>query len=127
MATNEKGLPLRVRLTSGQAADITEARNLIRGIKAKALLADKGYISKSLRRHVQRRGMKPVIPPRSNFKKPLRYSKYLYKKRNHIERCFNKLKHFRRLATRYDRNDAHYFATVTLASIALWLKVLYVD
>jgi len=127
MATNEKGLPIRVRLTGGHAADITEARNLIRGLKAKALLADKGYTSKSLRRHLQRRSMKAVIPPRSNFKRPYKYSKHLYKHRNRIERCFNRLKHFRRFATRYDRNDAHYQATATLASISLWLRVLFVD
>ncbi len=116
-----------MRLTGGQIADITEAKALIRGIKTKALLADKGYISKHLRRHLQRRGIKPVIPPRSNARRPYRYSKRLYKNRNRIERCFNKLKHFRRLATRYDRNDAHFLATVTLASISLWLRVLYVD
>jgi len=127
MATNEKGLPVRVRLTGGQVADVTEARALIRGLKAKALLADKGYISKHLRRHLQRRGIKPVIPPRSNSRRPCTYSKRLYKQRNRIERCFNKLKHFRRFATRYDRNDAHHLATVTLASISLWLRVLYVD
>jgi transposase len=127
MATNEKGLPVRARITGGHAADISEARALIRGLKAKALLADKGYIGKSLRRHLQRRGIKPVIPPRSNFKRPYKYSRYLYKHRNRIERCFNKLKHFRRFATRYDRNDDHYLATVTLASISLWLRVLYVD
>jgi transposase len=127
MATNEKGLPIRVRLTGGHAADISEAKALIRGLKAKALLGDKGYTSKPLRRHLQRRGMKVVIPPRSDLKRPYKYSKYLYKRRNCIERCFNKLKHFRRLATRYDRNDAHYLATVTLASVSLWLRVLYVD
>lgn len=127
LATNENGLPVRVQLTSGKSADITQAKSLMRGLKAKALIADKGYVSKDLRRHVQRRGMKVVIPPKSNAKRPHKYSKYLYKKRNRIERCFNKLKHFRRLATRFDRNDAHYAATVTLASIALWLRVLYVD
>jgi transposase len=127
LATNEKGLPIRARLTGGNAADITEARNLIRGLKAKALLADKGYIGKPLRRHLQRRGIKPVIPPRSNARRPCKYSKHLYKHRNRIERCFNKLKHFRRFATRYDRNDAHFQATVTLASISLWLRALYVD
>jgi len=125
--TNENGLPVRLRLTGGQASDVGQARALIRGLKAKALLADKGYTSKDLRRHVQRRGMKVVIPPRSDLKRPHKYSKYLYKKRNCIERCFNKLKHFRRFATRYDRNDAHYQATATLASISLWLRHLYVD
>lgn len=127
LATNENGLPVRAQLTSGKAADITQAKSLIRGLKAKALIADKGYVSKDFRRHVQRRRMKVVIPPKSNAKRPHKYSKYLYKQRNRIERCFNKLKHFRRLATRFDRNDAHYAATITLASIALWLRALYVD
>jgi transposase len=126
-ATDEKGLPVRLCLTGGQASDIGQARTLVRGLKAKALLADKGYTSKPLRRYLQRRGMKVVIPPRSDLKRPHKYSKYLYKKRNHIERCFNRLKHFRRFATRYDRNDVHYQATATLASISLWLRALYVD
>jgi transposase len=127
LATNENGLPIRAQLTSGKAADIAQAKSLMRGLKAKALLADKGYTSKAFRRYLQRRGMKVVIPPKSNAKRPHTYSKYLYKQRNQIERCFNKLKHFRRLATRFDRNDTHYLATVTLAAISLWLKVLYVD
>jgi transposase len=82
---------------------------------------------KPLRRHLQRRSMKVAVPPRSDLKRPYKYSKYLYRHRNRIERCFNRLKHFRRFATRFDRNDAHYLATATLASISLWLRALYVD
>ena len=127
MVSDERGRPLRLRLTGGQVHDVTQAKPLLRGLKAKAAIADKGYVSKDLRRYLQRKSIKPVIPPRGNARRPYAYSKYLYKKRNNVERGFNKLKHFRRLSTRFDRNDAHYLATVTLASIQLWLRDLYVD
>ncbi len=102
---------------------------MIRGLKAKALLADKGYVSNDFRRHVQRRCMKVVIPPKSNAKRPHKYSKYLYKQRNRIERCFNKLK-------LTSEDYGHPFRpkrrtltsqTVTLAAISLWLRAIYVD
>jgi transposase len=127
MVTNQDGLPVYFSLTGGEVHDITQAKLLLRGLKAKALLADKGYVGKPLRRYLQRKNIQPVIPPRTNAKHPCLYDRELYKQRNRIERCFNKLKHFRRLATRFDRNDAHFKASITLASIALWLRYLYVD
>jgi transposase len=127
MAVNQDGLPVRLILTAGQHNDITQAKALVRGFKTKAVLADKGYVSKKFRRSLLRRKIKPVIPPKADFKRPYAYDKRLYKRRNRIERAFNKLKHFRRLAQRFDRNDAHYLATVTLAATSLWLRFLYVD
>jgi len=63
-----------------------------------------------------------VIPSKSNRKKPRDLDKDLYKERNLIERMFNKIKHFRRVATRYDKTAAAYLAFVTIAGICLWLK-----
>jgi transposase len=65
---------------------------------------------------------KVVIPPKSNRKKPRDFDKNLYKERNLIERMFNKLKHFRRVATRYDKTASAFLAFVTIAGIFLWLK-----
>ncbi len=127
MAVNQDGLPIRLILTAGQHNDITQAKALVRGIKTKAVLADRGYVSKKFRRSLQRRKITPVIPPKADFKRILAYDKTLYKQRNRIERAFNKLKHFRRLANRFDRNDAHFMATVTLPATTLWLNYLYVD
>jgi len=88
----------------------------------KALIADKGYDSNSIRDDLRIRGIKSVIPPRSNRKTPIRYSKKIYKTRNRIERMFGFLKHNRRIATRYDKTAASFFAFLCLAAIKIWLK-----
>ena len=62
------------------------------------------------------------IPPKSNRKDPICFSPYLYKARNLVERFFNKIKHFRRIATRYDKLAANYMAMIKLASIRVWLR-----
>ena len=62
------------------------------------------------------------IPPKCNRKEPICFSPYLYRARNLIERFFNKIKHCRRIATRYDRLAANYLAFLQLASIRLWLR-----
>jgi transposase len=90
--------------------------------KPKALIADKGYDSDAIRDDLKRRGIKPVIPPRSNRKAHIRYNKKLYKTRNHIERLFGFLKHNRRIATRYDKTADSFFAFICLAAIKIWLK-----
>ncbi len=88
----------------------------------KALLADKGYDSNSIRADLKRRGIKSVIPPQSNRIKTIRYNKKLYKTRNGIERHFGFLKQNRRIATRYDKTAASFFAFLCLAAIKIWLK-----
>ena len=66
----------------------------------------------------------PHIPPKSNRYDGITYSKRLYKQRNLIERCFNKLKQFRHIATRYDRNALNYLAMIKIAIVRLWLRFL---
>ncbi len=63
------------------------------------------------------------IPPKSNRYDGITYSKTKYKKRNPIERCFNKLKQFRHVATRYDRSALNYLAMVKIACLRLWLRI----
>jgi transposase len=110
-------------LTPGNAADCTLAEicvSLIPGIKE--LLADKGYDSDSFRAFLRSLGIKPVIPGRSNRKKKIRYDKKAYKKRNVVERCFCRLKDFRRIATRYDKLARNFFSALCLvATFAYWL------
>ena len=65
---------------------------------------------------------KPVIPPRPNRRRPHAYDRHLYKERNQIERCFAKLKQFRRVATRYDKLLINFLGFVTMATIVIWLK-----
>jgi transposase len=88
----------------------------------KALLADKAYDSNAIRHDLAKRGMTPVIPSRSSRRIPIPYDTTLYKARNAIERHFGFLKHNRRIATRYDKTAASYFAFLCLAAIKIWLK-----
>jgi putative transposase len=116
------GLPVRLIGGPGQENDMARAQELICGLEAEHVIADKGYDAGSLVETVQDRGAEPVIPPRSCWKTPRSYDKDLYKERNKIERFFNRLKQFRRVATRYDKLLANFMGFVKLAAIALWLK-----
>ena len=90
-------------LTPGQAHDLTCAESLLEGANPDALLGDKAYDGDSLIDTLARRGITPVIPPKANRKVPRACDFALYCERNLIERFFNKLKHFRAIATRYDK------------------------
>ncbi len=86
------------------------------------MLADKAYDADHIRELIQEQGATPNIPPKSNRKWKPCFSKRLYRERNLIERFFSKLKHFRRVATRYDKVAANFLAMVQLASMRLWLR-----
>ncbi len=90
------------------------------------MLADKGYDTDAIVEHVASMGAVAVIPPKRNRKQQREYDKDLYKQRNRIERCFSRLKHFRRFATRYEKNKANFHALVALACSWSILQ-LYVD
>ncbi len=80
------------------------------------------YDSNSFRKSLRKDGIKPVIPGRSNRKKRIRHDKQAYKDRNVIERCYCRLKDFRRIATRYDKLARNYFSALCLvAAVAFWL------
>jgi transposase len=124
---NELGLPLDFLLTGGQISDYTPATDLLGQRQAEAVIADKGYDSDQIVEHVtEKMKAQAVIPPRSNRKQQREYDKTLYKLRNRIERCFSKLKCFRRFATRYEKSKACFHALVALA--CSWINLqLYVD
>ena len=108
-------------MTGGEANDCPVARRLLRRAKpAKRLLADKAYDSAELREELNQRGTKPVIPNRSNRKQPFSFNKRLYKLRWRIESAFNRLKDYRRIATRYDRLGRNYLASVCLTAALVW-------
>lgn len=110
-------------ITSGTVADCREACNLIEGIDAEYLLADKGYDSDSLVEKAEENGMTAVIPPRKNRKKQRDYDKYLYKLRHLVENAFQVLKEWRGVATRYAKNTASFLAAVHIRCIAIWAKI----
>lgn len=116
-----KGRLIAILLTGGEAHDCPLAERLIRRVKSpERLLGDKAYDSAELREQLGERGTKPVIPNRCNRKQPFSFNKRLYKMRWRIESAFNRLKDFRRIATRYDRLARNYLASVCLAAALLW-------
>ena len=89
---------------------------------AGAVIADKAHDSNHLRQFIANAGMLAVIPSLPSRKVPIPHDANLYKNRNRIERCFNKLKHFRRFATRFDRRAAHFLAFIHLACAMIWMR-----
>jgi len=106
----------------GQRNDIAFAHDLVDGFTAGATIADKGYDADHLIDRIAQTGTQVVIPPKRNRKVQRPYDADLYKERNLIERFFNKLKQFRRVATRYDKLLVNFMGFVKLAAIAIWLK-----
>lgn len=84
-------------------------------------MADKGYSSGKIRRYLRRRGIRLTIPRKSNEKHRGRFDRAAYRNRNRIERLFNRLKQWRRIATRYEKRASNYDAMLTLVAIVLWL------
>jgi putative transposase len=121
-ATEALGLPIRLIGSPGQCNDIAFAHDLVDGIEADAAIADKGYDAGHLIEKIAEADCKAVIPPKRNRKGQRSYDTELYKERNRIERFFNKLKQFRRVATRYDKLLANFMGFVKLAAIAIWLR-----
>ena len=122
MLADALGRPLRFALTPGQTHDVVAAPALLEGVDARGLIADKAYDTNPIRELLQDAGMQAVIPSSCRRKVPIPHDPILYKTRNRIERCFNKLKHFRRFATRYDRRDIHFLSFIHLASAMLWMR-----
>ena len=118
---NGLGQPVDFLVTAGQVAACTQALSLLGERKAEAVLADQGDDTDALVQRIEASGAQPVIPPKANRKVQRPYDKILYKQRNRIERCFSKLKHFRRLATRFEKNKVNFEAIVALACSVLLL------
>lgn len=99
-------------------------RRLGRGrprLKPARVAGDKAYSSGAIRVALRRRGIQPVIPTRSNERREPNFDREAYRQRNRVERLINKLKQFRRIATRYEKRAVNYIAMVTIAAIILWL------
>jgi transposase len=117
------GLPIQIKLTEGQAHDGGPAAELLATLgKECMLLADRGYDSDALRTQIAKQGGYANIRPKSNRVEPPVFSPFAYKLRNRVERFFNKLKHYRAIATRFDRHDDNFMASVKLAAIRIWLR-----
>jgi len=117
------GLPIVLKLTPGQAHDGRSAADMLETVgRGQVLLADRAYDSDALRQTLAERGAWANIKPMPNRKRVPAFSAFLYKDRNLVERFFNKLKHFRGVATRYDKLAENYLAGVKLASLRIWMR-----
>lgn len=121
--TDGRGLPLELVLTPGQAGDCPVADRLLGRLRdGTIVLADKAYDADWLRRRIEAAAAAPNIPPMPHRRWKPCFSRTLYRLRNHIERFFNKIKHFRRVATRYEKHASNYLAMLKLAATKIWLR-----
>ncbi|MGL6036676.1 MAG: transposase, partial [Legionella sp.] len=110
-------------LTPGQDSEIKTAKELLGNELSEYLLADKAYDSNEFREELKNRGTTAVISSKKNRIILIEHDRHIYKERNYVERFFNRIKSFRRIATRYDKTAAMFLGALTLVSIILWLKL----
>lgn len=114
---------MRLALSAGQAADMRAVPELLIGLPADSdVVADRGYDYADVRRCIHAAGSRAHVPTTRQKRTQISVAPALYRQRNLIERCFNRLKHFRRLATRFDKLARNYLSTVALAAIRLWTR-----
>lgn len=115
LVIDSTGRSLQLINTEGQVAGISCAAQLVEHLRTGAAIADKGYDSEAFVQAIRATRAKVVIPPRSNRKRKCRYDRDLYRTRNLVERCFNRIKHFRRVSTPYDKLADSYLVFASLA------------
>lgn len=118
---DDLGLPIKFILTPGEASDFNQAIPLLTNESPTYVLADRGYDSDEIIDYIEQINAIPVIPPRSNRIIQREYDKIIYKERNLIERLFNRLKQFRKIATRFEKIQINFEALIYLAASYLWL------
>jgi len=125
MSVDALGNPLRFLLTGGQVSDFVMAEQLLQGQLPSTVLADKGYDSDKLVAFIVEHGGEAIIPWKSSRNHPPQNRKcdwHQYKERHLIECFFNKIKHFRRIATRYDKLASSYLAMLHIVGSLIWLR-----
>ena len=116
------GNPLRFRLTGGQEHDVTQAEELIDGLDTEYVIADRAYDSNQFLESIIRSGAVPIIPRRSNRKAPHSYDEYLYRERHLVECFIGKIKHFRRIFSRFDKLANRYLGFLHFVGALIWLR-----
>lgn len=143
LACDGKGRPLSIVITPGQRHDSTQLEPVLAGIRVprpggrgrprtrpERLIADKGYSYPHCRRLLRERQIPHMIPERRDQRarratrsgRPLAFNKAIYARRNVVERCIDRLKQWRGLATRYEKRAVNYRAMVVIASSVIWLR-----
>jgi transposase len=116
------GNPLRFTLTAGQRHDITQAEALVIDLDSEYVIADRSYDSDDFVQFIITNGAIPVIPPRSNRKDMREYDEYLYQERHLVECFINKIKHYRRIFSRFEKLDSRYLGFLHFAGALIWLR-----
>lgn len=119
------GLPILLKITPGQAADGRSGADMFDTLtKGDVLLADRAYDSDALRAKMEARGVfaNVRLMPQRVRKPP--FSTTLYKLRNAVERFFSKIKHYRAIATRYEKHPENYLAIIKLAAARIWMRFM---
>jgi transposase len=122
VAVDALGNPLRFLLTAGQCHDSPQAEALIDGYAPQALIADKGDDADGLIAAVTAEGIQAVIPPRANRREPREYDKHLDKERHLVECFINKIKHYRRVFSRFEKLSKNYLGFLSFVSALIWLR-----
>ncbi len=122
LATDALGNALRFILTGGERNDITQAEALVEGLAAEHVIADKGYDAESFVIKLKERNSAAIIPSRINCKEQRQIDEHLYKERHLIENQIGKLKHFRRVFSRFDKLAKNYLSFIYFASTVIWLR-----
>jgi transposase len=119
--TDDRGRPLALSLTPGQAHDLVGLGEVLRRAPTpRCLIADRAYDARKLREWLAERGCETIIPPNPTRKNPYPWDRTLYRARNVIERMFCRLKDFRRIATRYDKRADTFLSAVFIAAAVIW-------
>ncbi len=125
VVVDNNGLPITIKLTPGQAHDGRSAADMLDSVGAnQILLADRAYDSNALQGAMDERGALANIKPMPDRLNPPYFNTYLYRRRNLVERFFSKLKHFRAIATRYEKHAENYLALIKLAASRIWMRFM---
>lgn len=120
--TDALGYPLRFILTPGQASDIGQAEALVTSVSIKKLMADKGYDSQAFVDFLKQQGIEALIPSRSNAREPRQCDWVAYKERHLIECYFGKMKHYRRVFSRFDKKAQNFLGFLKITAILIWTR-----
>ena len=116
------GNPLRFRLTAGQRHDIAQAQYLLEGFDFERLIADRGYSAAHFIDYLLDRGIEAVIPPHQRANVLREYDRWLYRERHLVECLINKIKHFRRIFSRFDKLDSPYSGSLNFVGVLIWIR-----
>jgi transposase len=116
------GYPLRLHLTAGQRHDLIQAHDLITDLDFDFVIADRSYGSQDFLEVIVASGAEPVVPPKKNAKEPREYDEWRYRERHLIECFIGKIKHFRRVFSRFDKLASRSLGFLHFVSSLIWLR-----